>query len=148
MTRSRWHRPIPRILGGRVPMAAVTMLAAFALAPVAAAGDIDTIAAYVARLSAQDHISSTGLRLTSAAAIIQQDRANYHRFGKRDAEDEGDPIYADPAVRAGIAGAIERGCCPFDAAEDAVIVNGSPVIEVFVSWDGKYHFMTVQIIGK
>ena len=43
---------------------------------------------YVARLSAKDHFNSSGGRLDSAAAIIRQDRANFHKFGRRDAEDE------------------------------------------------------------
>ena len=148
MTRSRWYCSIRGVLAGRVPIAAAMVLGALTLAPAATAGDIDTVATYVARLSGQDHVSSTGQRLTSAAAIIQQDRANYHRFGKRDTEDEGDPIFADPEVRAGIAAAIARGCCPFDPVEEAVIVGDTPLIEGFVSWDGKKHFMTVQIVGR
>src|SRR3984957_18842556 len=42
------------------------------------------IGSYVALLSEADHFNSNGQRLTSAAAIIRQDRANYHRYGIRD----------------------------------------------------------------
>lgn len=48
---------------------------------------------YVAKLGVQDHFNSKGKRLKSAAAIIRQDRANYHKFGKRDAIDEGDRFF-------------------------------------------------------
>ena len=41
---------------------------------------------YKALLSERDHFNSEGQRLTSAAAIIRQDRANVHRFGIKDAE--------------------------------------------------------------
>jgi hypothetical protein len=42
---------------------------------------------YVAFLSEADHFNSNGERLRSAAAIIRQDRANFHRFGRRDPDD-------------------------------------------------------------
>jgi hypothetical protein len=45
---------------------------------------------FSARLSVEDHHNSAGKKLTSVAAIIQQDRANYHKFNKRDPEDESD----------------------------------------------------------
>jgi hypothetical protein len=38
-------------------------------------------------LSEQDHLNSNEQRLTTAAAIIRQDRANFHRFGLRDPAD-------------------------------------------------------------
>ena len=50
---------------------------------------------YVALLSERDHFNSSGQRLTTAAAIIRQDRANFHRFGLRDPGDEDDTFFAD-----------------------------------------------------
>lgn len=41
----------------------------------------ELIESYIALLSDADHFNSSGQRLTSAAAIIRQDRANYHLFG-------------------------------------------------------------------
>jgi hypothetical protein len=38
--------------------------------------------------------------LTSAAAIIRQDRANFQRFGIRDPEDEDDPFLSAALRRA------------------------------------------------
>ena len=45
---------------------------------------------FSAKLSAQDHYNSAGEKLTSVAAIIQQDRANFHKFNQRDPEDQSD----------------------------------------------------------
>lgn len=50
---------------------------------------------YTARLSSEDHFNSDGSRLKSAADIIRQDRANYHKFKIRDAEDQGDSFFDD-----------------------------------------------------
>lgn len=52
-----------------------------------------SIVSYHARLSEQDHRDSAGRRLTSVAAILSQDRANYHRFHKRDPNDQGDSFF-------------------------------------------------------
>ena len=81
------------------------------------------IGSYVALLSEADHFNSSGQRLTSAAAIIRQDRANFHRFGIKDPEDEGD-AFADEGNRAALEQMLERG-----RAEPGVIariVNGTP----------------------
>ena len=84
------------------------------------------IGSYVALLSEADHFNSSGQRLTSAAAIIRQDRANFHRFGIKDPQDEGDGFFADEANRAALEQMLERG-----RAEPGVIariVNGTPLI--------------------
>jgi hypothetical protein len=86
------------------------------------------IGSYVALLSETDHFNSSGQRLTSAAAIIRQDRANFHRFGIKDPQDKGDAFFADEANRAALEQMLERG-----RAEPGVIariVNGTPLIRV------------------
>jgi hypothetical protein len=55
---------------------------------------------YHARLSEQDHYNAGGRRLRSVAAILEQDRANFHRFGKRDRSDQTDPFFKSGAHRA------------------------------------------------
>lgn len=66
----------------------------------AASADASEVVTYHARLSEQDHLSTEGKRLKSVAAILSQDRANYHRFHKRDTNDQGDPFFITRAHRA------------------------------------------------
>ncbi|MEM9011914.1 MAG: hypothetical protein AAGE18_11850 [Pseudomonadota bacterium] len=68
-------------------------------APVAAQ---QTVAAYFAAFGPQDYVNSRGQQLDSFAAILLQDRANYHRWGRPDWPDQSDPIFADRAARAQI----------------------------------------------
>ena len=64
--------------------------------PVSAADEIN----YYAYLSEKDRYNSNGDRLKSVAAILRQDRANYHK-GRRDRADEDDGgIFATAAGRA------------------------------------------------
>ena len=91
-----------------------------ALAVPAAAQQI--VAVYDARLGPQDRVNSGGQPLADLCAVIQQDRANYHRFGNRDAVDDADPVFADPAMRSRIA----SSCRPepgFEYVRDAVFDN-------------------------
>jgi hypothetical protein len=103
------------------------------------------IASYVARLSAADHFTSNGERLTSAAAIIRQDRANFHRFGVRDPEDESDPFFADQDNRAALEQMLERG----RAAPGVIdrVVNGTPLVRVEVHRSGSGPFIVVTLIN-
>ena len=90
----------------------------------------DPVEVYEARLSAQDHYNSNGERLRTAAAIIRQDRANYHKFDLRDPEDEGDSFFASAENRARLEHLIARGSVSPRAAR--AIVNGTPLIVVRV----------------
>lgn len=62
----------------------------------------ETVASYYAALGPQDFQNSRGDRLTDFGAVLQQDRANYHRFGQRDRYDEGDPVFGNPEARSRI----------------------------------------------
>jgi hypothetical protein len=86
------------------------------------------IGSYVARLSEIDHFNSSGQRLTSAAAIIRQDRANVHRYGKRDLDDESDTFFAEEGNRAVLEQMLDRGRA--DPGVLSRIVNGTPRIRV------------------
>ena len=55
--------------------------------------EASSLASYHARLSEQDHYDSAGRRLKSVPAILSQDRANYHRFHKRDSTDQNDSFF-------------------------------------------------------
>ena len=122
----------------------VVAIAIAACAPTLAQAQ-QLIASYVARLSAADHFNSNGERLTSAAAIIRQDRANFHRFGVRDPEDESDPFFADQDNRAALEQMLERG----RAAPGVIdrVVNGTPLVRVEVHRSGSGPFIVVTLIN-
>ncbi len=88
---------------------------------------------YTARLSSQDHFSSSGARLSSAAAIIRQDRANFHKFGRQDPEDEGDQYFAAARNREVLEVMLERGSSTRGALNS--IVNGTPLVQVSIFRD-------------
>lgn len=125
-------------------MAGVALLTGGLAAP--ALSDIPTVAVYEARLGTGDHFNSRGVRLTDAYDIIRQDRANYHKFGVRDPDDQGETVFVDPGARALIPAGIKRGCCPLDARERAAVLNGTPKIKVWVSWDGAKYYITVEFL--
>jgi hypothetical protein len=88
------------------------------------------LAVYQARLSAADHRNNSGTPLTTAAAVLRQDRTNYHLLNRRDAEDQAETVFLEPLKRADL----ERlaGSLPADVA--GAIAGGTPVVEV--SWYG------------
>lgn len=100
---------------------------------------------YTARLSRADHYNSNGERLTTPAAILRQDRANFHRFGIRDQEDEGDRFFADAANRALMERYIATGRISADAASE--VVNGTPIIRVDIyRMDDGRDFVNVGVL--
>ncbi|MBO9420105.1 hypothetical protein J7481_11410 [Labrenzia sp. R4_2] len=64
------------------------------------------LARYIANIGPEDHYNSSGKRLTSFAALIAQDRANFHRFGIRHQHDGFDPIFTHRSMRAQISPAV------------------------------------------
>jgi hypothetical protein len=99
---------------------------------------------YQAFLSERDHFNSTGQRLTAAAAIIRQDRANFHRFNLRDPGDQDDVFFADMDNRAALERLLERG-----TAEPGVlsrIVNGTALIRVQVFRGPNGPFVNVTVL--
>jgi len=57
------------------------------------ANALDVVATYDALLNKWDHYSSTGTWLKSIKDVLQQDRANYYKFGKRDPQDKADGYF-------------------------------------------------------
>ena len=98
----------------------------FLLSPAIQADELlDT---YVARLSANDHFNSKGKRLRSVAAIMRQDRANYHKFGIRDSEDTGDDFFSNKSNRAILERMLNRGYIS-EKTKNAIL-NKTPLILV------------------
>lgn len=107
-----------------------SILAAFA-SPASAQQLLET---YVAHLSDRDHFNSKGERLWSAAAIIRQDRANFHRFGIRDPLDQPDSFFSVMANRAKLESMLERGRS--DARAINAVIHGTPIIRVEIYGSG------------
>ena len=83
---------------------------------------------YIARIGPNDHFNSRGVRLKSASAIIRQDRANFHKFGKADAEDEYDSYFNSKANRGRMERMLRNGSSTRSAINS--IVNHQPLIRV------------------
>ena len=78
----------------------LSLAAAMMLASPASAQQI--IAQYYTMLVGADLSNSQGVPLGDFCAVVQQDRANFHRFGIRHDGDQADPIFHDRAMRARI----------------------------------------------
>ena len=130
----------------RWPFAAIAVVLSVAASVLFAGTAVaqELIVSYTAQLSERDHFNSNGQRLTSAAAIIRQDRANYHRFGLRDAADQWDPVFADMGARARMESLLNRGTS--DASAIRAIVNGTPLVTVEVwGFAGRVEYVNVIV---
>lgn len=90
----------------------------------------ELVESYAAHLSEQDHYSSSGAKLGNAAAIIRQDRANFHKFGLRDPMDQSDSYFAKASNREALEQMLNRG--KTNKSISRMIVNGTPVVVVKV----------------
>ena len=100
-------------------------LLAFATVPANANELLDS---YTARLSIEDHFNTDGVRLKSAAAIIRQDRAHFHKFGIRDREDTYDSVFGSISNRNTLEKMLNNGQISNSARQ--AVVNGTPLIRV------------------
>ena len=125
---------------------AIVLAAILAIGAPPSAQAQQLIGSYVALLSEADHFNSSGQRLTSAAAVIRQDRANFHRFGIKDPQDEGDAFFADEGNRAALEQMLERGRP--EPGVIARIVNGTPLIRVEIYRGASGPFIKVTLIDK
>ena len=116
--------------------------AALGLATLPAAAD-SYLGSYVTRISQDDKFASDNYPLSTAAQMIRQDRANWHRFGRGDAEDEDDPWFGSADARARLERMAGRGGAMSEATRRA-IVRGFPVIQVDVFRES----VRVEVIGQ
>lgn len=87
------------------------------------------VKAYRARLGIADHSNSRGEALEDVISILRQDRANFHRLQRSDADDERDPFFAEASDRE-IMEQMSIECA--DANWEQRILNGTPLVEVTV----------------
>ncbi|RUW21438.1 hypothetical protein EN858_03330 [Mesorhizobium sp. M4B.F.Ca.ET.215.01.1.1] len=95
------------------------------------------LGSYVARISERDHQASDGYPLDSAAQMVRQDRANWHKFHRRDRDDEGDAWFRSNEDRADLERMLKRGGAMSGATRRAII-NGEPLIQVDVYSNSVY----------
>ncbi|MGN6307899.1 MAG: hypothetical protein ACTHNH_24015 [Mesorhizobium sp.] len=89
------------------------------------------LGSYVARISDEDHFASDGYRLDGAAQMVRQDRANYHKFHRRDRDDERDRWFRGNDDRARLERMLQRPGAMSGSTRNA-IVRGEPLIQVDV----------------
>jgi len=118
--------------------------ALLALAVFSPASAAHLIESYDAYLSRDDHFNSSGERLTTAAAVIRQDRANFHKFGLRDRGDEDDRFFDDVGNRAYLERLIAQGNSNDYVLRRIVSDNVRVHVEVFGSrHHGDYVIITL-----
>jgi hypothetical protein len=121
----------------------LTAIAAATLAAGVTTASADTyLGSYVARVGENDHYASDGYLLDTAAQMVRQDRANWHKFGVYDAEDENDSWFGATDSRAWLERALNRNSAMNNATRKA-IVNGYPLVQV----DVYQNSVKVTIIG-
>lgn len=110
---------------------ALSLILGFGLLSASPSMGQELIAEYFTTIGPSDRFSSKGAPLRDFCAIVQQDRANFHRFGVRDQLDRGDPIFANRAARARISGRC-RVMPGYEYIPDAVLRGASRHIWVQV----------------
>lgn len=120
----------------------LTAVAALGIATLPAMADT-YLGSYSTRISQDDKFASDNYPLSTAAQMIRQDRANWHRFGRGDAEDEDDPWFVSAAARARLESLLGRRGAMSEATRRA-IVRGTPVIRVDVFRDS----VKVEVVGR
>ncbi|MBX3570620.1 MAG: hypothetical protein KF914_21360 [Rhizobiaceae bacterium] len=121
--------------------AAIGLAVAFGPAGPALADKL--LGSYVARISDDDKHASDGYALDTAAQMVRQDRANWHKFGRGDAEDQDDPWFGSTAARARLEKLLGRGGA-MSARTRQAIARGNPVIQVDVFANS----VKVEVIGR
>lgn len=99
------------------------------------------IVTYSAEWSNFDHFNSSGNRLTTAGQVLQQDRANVHKFGKSTVSDSYDGFFTTVERRSLLSRATVTSYCHLNpAAARNALVNSSPVgtVVFYRAFNGSY----------
>jgi len=105
----------------------------FLLSVVAVCANAEYIGSYYAKLGVADHFNSHGKRLKKVAAIIRQDRFNYHIRGIRQPGDTGDFFFDSKRNREVMERMIRNGYISPSARRE--IIYGTPLIKVDIYRD-------------
>ena len=91
------------------------------------------IGSYTARIAEVDHYNSHGMRLYNAAAIIRQDRFNYHIRDISQMGDTWDPFFSKKYNREMLQRMLSHGIASRSALRK--IIYGTPLINVEIYTD-------------
>ncbi|WP_323771678.1 hypothetical protein [Antarctobacter sp.] len=105
-------------------------LALVLVAPLAAQAQ-QLMGSYNAFIGQQDLYNSNGVRLSSAAQVLRQDRANYHRFGISQYGDDWDPYFGDINNRGRLEQLVNNGGLPPYVANAIMSGNVHIVVKVY-----------------
>lgn len=95
------------------------------------------LAYYIAEIGPEDMRNSRGDRVASLGGVLQQDRANFHRFGIRHRHDQHDPLFANRAMRATIPDLVRAGGDFRGSFSQMALRGQSFVVNVFVCGYGQ-----------
>jgi hypothetical protein len=85
------------------------------------------------------------------ASILRQDRANYHKFKKRDADDQTDDFFTSAKNRELIESYFNNVYSDnqMSAKDKQVILSGTPLVRVsLVDGIGNEKFLSVEILSR
>lgn len=92
--------------------------------------DDQIIESYTAFISDNDRFNSSGQALGNPAAIIRQDRANFHKLGMRDPQDQGDSFFKNANNRAALEQMLNSG--KVSKQTKNAIMNGGVFVTVSI----------------
>jgi len=120
----------------------LALILSVAMAAPAAAQQL--LAVYAAYIGRADLYNSQGQRLSEPWQILRQDRANFHRFGIRQFQDEWDPIFHSMDARAQFERLIRAGRIAPSARR--LILQGDAMVYVEVyGWGNRLHSVNVLV---
>jgi hypothetical protein len=88
---------------------------------------------YYAKISQRDHYGARKQKLKDAVTILQQDRANYHKYHKREQGDTGDSYFYKRSNRDKMGRMLTRGSTSQNTLD--AIRHGTPLVKVEIYRD-------------
>ncbi|WP_172294358.1 hypothetical protein [Pseudoruegeria sp. HB172150] len=101
------------------------------------------LGAYYAEIGYEDMRNSRGVRLGDFGSVLQQDRANVHRFGIWHDGDQADPYFANRNLRASIPALYRNG--PREALIEQIVMQGNPlrIVVIMCGYGGSLNYLVV-----
>lgn len=110
----------------------------------AASDDSELIAEYIAYIGEDDLYNSSGTRLDQPWQVLRQDRANFHRFGISQDEDQWDPLFDNAENRAAMEAMVRGGYIDPEAAR--ILLDGDASVHVRIfGRNGRADYVEVDV---